>query len=309
MPSSPRELRALVDEMKAQRASQAKSSDARDITAVALKQNWAVFDLMNTLLQTEGELSRATYELAACLKSEHNVWYAEIRFCAALHTLEGLTQDEAVGAVVDGLRRACATVGLRGGIILCALRSHPAPHPLETAKLARRWLGHGVVGFDVAGSETYALSLPAIVSALEACSEWGVPTTVHAGELPRGMLTNLRTALRLGVDRIGHGLALCVGDAAERGEDAELLAEVAGQDVLLEVCLTSNCTPSRVPSYAAHPVRRMFDAGVKIALSVDNLTLSGDPVTAAACESAGLDPLKPRLQLAWLPTPLANPVA
>ena len=31
--------------------------------------------------------------------------------------------------------------GIHGGIILCALRSKPAPHPIETARLAKAHLG------------------------------------------------------------------------------------------------------------------------------------------------------------------------
>ena len=117
--------------------------------------------------------------------------------------------------------------------------------PLDMAKLARDWLGHGVVGFDVAGSENYALTQPAIRDALEACSQWGVPTTVHAGELPKGMVGNLEEALEMKVHRIGHGAGLCHGDALEQGIDRHLLASAAENDTVIEVCLTAICTSSR----------------------------------------------------------------
>jgi adenosine deaminase len=281
LPHEPHELRRFVDEMKQQRVANANgSTDARDITAVGVKKNWPLFDMMNTMLQTAEELTRATEALCVNLRTVHNVWYCELRFCAALHTLEGLSEDAAVRAVVRGMSLARDAVGIKGGVILCALRSYPPPHPMDTAKLARNWLGRGVVGFDVAGSETFALTLPPIREALEACASFGVPVTVHAGELPRGMLPNLRAALDSKVERIGHGMGMCYGDAVEQGEDASLLARCAESGTGVEVCLTSICTASRVPSYSVHPIRQMLDAGVRVSLSVDNLTLSGDPATA-----------------------------
>jgi hypothetical protein len=50
---------------------------------------------------------------------------------------------------------------------------------------------------------------------------------------------------------------------------------------VVEVCLTAITTPSKgIPSYAHHPVKRLLAAGVRCALSCDNLLLSGDPGTA-----------------------------
>jgi adenosine deaminase len=38
----------------------------------------------------------------------------------------------------------------------------------------------------------------------------------------------------------------------------------------LEVCITSNLKTGAVPSLNAHPVRRLFDAGVPITLNTDD---------------------------------------
>ena len=288
VPQTARELRTFIDEMKAARVTAAKSSDARDITAVGAKKNWPIFDFMNRFLQTADELADATCALCVALRRDHNVWYAEVRFCPSLHTLEGLSEDAAVRAVAAGFARARDRVGIRGGVIVCALRSYPAPHPMEMARLARAHAGAGgVVGLDVAGAETYALALPALRDALVAARGWGVPLTVHAGELPRGMVPNLKTAFELGARRIGHGFALAFGDAAESGEAASLLARAAELGVTVEACVTGNCTASKVPAYAVHPIRQMFDAGVRVALSCDNLTLSGDPEVVGAYPADG----------------------
>ena len=68
----------------------------------------------------------------------------------------------------------------------------------------------------------------------------------------------------------------------DAGVDRYLLARAADNCAAVEVCLTAICTSSRVPSYKAHPIRRMVDAGLRVCLSCDNLTLSGDPATAAS---------------------------
>ena len=52
-------------------------------------------------LQTTCELEEATVDILQRLRKE-NVVYAEIRFCPTLHTLESLTSEEALKAVMKG---------------------------------------------------------------------------------------------------------------------------------------------------------------------------------------------------------------
>ena len=53
-------------------------------------------------LQTTCELEEATVDILQRLRKE-NVVYAEIRFCPVLHTLESLTSEEALKAVMKGI--------------------------------------------------------------------------------------------------------------------------------------------------------------------------------------------------------------
>ena len=64
--------------------------------------NWKVFDFCNMFLQTAIELEEATVDILQRLRKE-NVVYAEIRFCPTLHTLESLTSEEALLAVMKGI--------------------------------------------------------------------------------------------------------------------------------------------------------------------------------------------------------------
>ena len=105
-----------------------------------------------------------------------------------------------------------------------------------------------------------------------------MPVTVHAGEWPCGgefgtaPVDNLAMALRLGVDRIGHGCALFSGADQSAASALAILAVKKG--VTVECCLTSN-VGWKVESYASHPVADMVRAGVRVTLNCDNLLLSG----------------------------------
>ena len=99
-----------------------------------------MFDFCNKFLQTKEELSDATSDLLIRLTKE-NVWYAEVRFCPTLHTMEGLTEDQAVQAVLEGMRKHSGERGkIVAGIIICALRSKELQHGLEMVKLAKKYM-------------------------------------------------------------------------------------------------------------------------------------------------------------------------
>ena len=179
--------------------------------------NWPTFDFCNQFLQMSEELTAATTDLLSRLANE-NVHYAEIRFCPALHILEGLTSAQAVEAVILGYRSQEAVLG---GVIICALRSKTEDHGIEMAKLAGNYLQRsstepvGVVGFDIAGDEgRYPLASPKdpMVAGCRKAKELGVPITIHAGEFvvqnKFDTGANIRYAVELGARRIGHGIAL-----------------------------------------------------------------------------------------------------
>ena len=95
LPSTAAGLRAMVDDMKADM----RRGAAAGHSGVGAGKNWPIFDLMNRFLQTSEELEEAARGLAAHLAQRHSVRYLELRFCPALHTTEGLTEEAAVRAV------------------------------------------------------------------------------------------------------------------------------------------------------------------------------------------------------------------
>ena len=46
-------------------------------------------------------------------------------------------------------------------------------------------------------------------------------------------------------------------------EDSDLVKEIIERDIVLETCPTSNIATKIYENYEAHPVKKLFDAGVK----------------------------------------------
>lgn len=109
------------------------------------------FEMPLTLLQTKESLKRATYLILENMKNQ-GVIYAELRFAPQLHTQKGLTQEDALLAVLEGKKEASIPCNL----ILCFMRGEGnEKENEETLELAHRYLtvDHGVVALDLAGAE------------------------------------------------------------------------------------------------------------------------------------------------------------
>jgi len=229
----------------------------------SLEEYLRAFGITVALLQTEEALERTAYELCEDAARE-NVIYIEIRYAPLLHLREGLTAEKVVGAVLAGMRRAEKDYPIRTSVILCAMKQEDTARAEEVARLAATYTESGVVAIDLAGPEkNFPPSLHK--RAIEIAREAGVHVTIHAGEgcCPE----QIKQALDLGAERIGHGVYLYQDPATER--------RVAKMGVPLEVCPTSNLQISGVmDSYADHPLKRYLDQGIRVTLNTDNRLMS-----------------------------------
>ena len=90
--------------------------------------------------------------------------------------------------------------------------------------------------------------------------EAGLNITAHAGEIATA---NIEAALRMpGLIRIGHG--------TYAHKIPGMLEQLVDRQITVECCLSVNAVMGAVPSYADHPLRKMVDAGVRVALCTDN---------------------------------------
>ena len=222
------------------------------------------FDLPLLVLQTREALERAAFELTEVLAKE-GVTYAEIRFAPQLSIKGGMTQEQAVEAAIEGVKRGMEQYpSIRVGLILCCMRGEDNEEwNLQTVETAKKYLGDVVCAVDIAGAESL-YPTERFAPVFEKVREYGLPSTIHAGEAagPESM----KTALAFGAKRIGHGVAAV--------EDPELVRRLIEEQITLEVCVTSNYQTKVVPSIEAHPIRRLFNAGVRVTVNSDNRTVS-----------------------------------
>lgn len=222
------------------------------------------FDLPLLVLQEPEAIERVTFELTEDLAKE-GVGYAEIRFAPQLSVKKGASQDEITEAAIRGAKRGMERCpGIQVGLILCCMRGNDNEAlNLDTVETAGKYLGNVVCAVDLAGAESL-FPTECFAPVFARVREYGIPMTIHAGEAAGP--DSMRTALSFGTKRIGHGVAA--------SGDPELIQELIEKKITLEICVTSNYQTKVAPSLGSHPIRKLFDAGVRVTVNSDNRTCS-----------------------------------
>jgi adenosine deaminase len=218
----------------------------------------AKFEYTIPQLQSAEAIERVAYEMVEDAARD-NLRYLEVRYCPWLSRRRGLSMEQALEAELAGLARGERDFGTVTRVINCSLRHYAPDVSVEIARLSVAYRDQGVVAFDLAGGEAgrpAAVHARAFVVAVE--GRLGI--TVHAGEAA-GAESIADAITRCHADRIGHGTRLY--------EDPGLQAYVRDRRIPIEINLTSNVQTRAVPSVAAHPVRRYYDAGVAVTLCTD----------------------------------------
>lgn len=244
------------------------------------------FALPLSLMQTREGLSEAVRLVVNDLRLQ-GVIYAEIRFAPQLHTEQGMTQEEAILAVLEGLKQENmagtqdgvkqvddgATQGdlqnstTKVNLILCAMRGdgNEAANE-ETLRLARKYLVEdgGVVAMDLAGAEAL-FPTSKYRELFSRAKELGIPFTIHAGEADGA--ESVKLALEFGANRIGHGV--------RSQEDPEVLQLLKENQIPLEMCPTSNRQTHAVEDMAQYPFMDYLQQGLKVTLNTDDPGIEG----------------------------------
>ena len=217
------------------------------------------FDIACSLLHTRDGLRVCARELLNDLY-EQGLMYAEIRFAPQSSCEQGLTQLEAAQAVIEAFRDAPIPCGL----ILSMMRGDDRhERNMETVEVAKQLHGKGVVAVDLAGAEAlYPTRL--FNKEFAAVREAGVPLIIHAGEAAGA--ESVREAIEAGAVRIGHGVRAL--------EDPSVVMLLAEKRIMLELCPTSNIDTGIFSSYEEYPLRRLMEAGVRVCINTDDMTVS-----------------------------------
>ncbi len=223
-------------------------------------------------MQTPESIERVAAECVEDLAAD-GVVYAEVRMAPELCIEQGLTPDQAVEAMLAGFERGRAGRQIEIGLLVTAMRH--AARSQEIAEVALRHLDQGVVGFDIAGSESGnppSRHLDAFSTVAKANSH----ITIHAGEAFG--LPSIWEALQIcGAERLGHGVRI-IDDIAV-GPDGEvelgrLAAFVRDRRVALEMCPTSNVNTGVCETIAEHPIGLLRRLRFRVTVNTDNRLMS-----------------------------------
>jgi adenosine deaminase len=212
------------------------------------------------LVRDAADLRRLIAGVMQNLKSQ-NVVYAEVTIALEGYLRQGISVEDMRACLEEGAKLN----GVRVQWIVDLIRDLGRDGTLALLDKIFDLRCESIVGITLGGSEQ--LFPPAQFSEVYAkAREHGLRLTVHAGESagPESVWGAIR---ELGVERIGHGVRAV--------EDESLVAYLAENKIPLEVCPTSNLRTGIYPSYEAHPVKALFEAGVPITINTDDPTFFG----------------------------------
>jgi len=245
----------------------------------------ATYDLAASVMRTGQDYRDITYEyLCSCARG--GAIYVELTASPDHATDVGLSQDEHLEGIVQGIDEARRDTGIEGRILFSAVRQFGVERALGVARYAAERPHPYVIGFSMAGDEA---GFPAglFAEAFEIAAAAGLGCTMHAGEWAGA--DSVRAALELPITRIAHGVRAI--------EDQDLVYELEARSMVLDCCPTSNVVLGVFPSYEEHPLPALRDAGVRVTLGSDDppyfgATLAGEYEVCASEFGFGPDDLR-----------------
>lgn len=248
----------------------------RQANSGSLERYLTTFDITIAVMQTRDNLRRVAREWVLDLAGD-GVVYAEARWAPAQHTRAGLSLEDGVRAVRDGLAEGAAVAAGTGQPIvvrqlLCQLRGQPAEPALVDLAVAYR--DDSVAGLDCAGPEA-GFDNADFAALFEAARRANLFVTIHAGEAA-GLRSIEQALVDCGAHRLGHGVHL-IDDIDLTGPVPRLgpLANyVASLGIPVEVCPSSNLQTGLAPDIAHHPFEHLRQAGVNLTINCDNRLMS-----------------------------------
>lgn len=210
----------------------------------------------NAFVRTPDDLELVAAEFARG-QAAQNIVYSEAIFTAMIFIRNGMDP----GAMWAALRRGLAAGGpdARVGLSVDAIRDFGAAEAEATLRLVEA-ADAPIVGLCLTGIEG-TMPVPDFVPFRAAGRRLGLGFEVHAGEMgpPSSIVESLDI---LEADRIGHGVSAI--------RDPALVDRLVRDQVVLDVCPSSNVGIGEYPSLEAHPMAAFWRAGVNMTISSDD---------------------------------------
>ena len=222
------------------------------------------FDLPCSLLQDEFSIAYVVTSLVNRLYNAGYI-YAEIRFAPQLHTLKGMSQENAVIAAISGLKFALKDKeGFDANLILCCMRQSFTEINMPAIELADKYHMDKVVAVDLAGPEAFHTG-DFYTPLFDEAKKRNLNIIIHAGEAC-GSEEVIRAVDLLHAQRIGHGVHLDLSMTNVR--------KMIEKRVTFEFCPTSNLQTTSLPDYKHVPLKEFDRYGIAVTINSDNMTVS-----------------------------------
>jgi adenosine deaminase/aminodeoxyfutalosine deaminase len=227
------------------------------------------FKAVSRLLITPGDYEVVAWRMMEQLAAQgivHAEVYVSVGVFYHWHDHDPDSFDPVFAALERARERALAELGFSVYWIFDAVRHFTVAEAervfLKAAEL--RPAHPSVIGIGLGGDERRSGSEP-FRALFARAAQAGLRLTNHAGETTGS--DAIREALSIGSERIGHALSAI--------EDPNLLQELKVRSTPLELNPTSNVRTGLCPSFAAHPLRRLFDLGLTVTLNSDDPAFFG----------------------------------
>jgi adenosine deaminase len=208
-----------------------------------------------------------TYEVLRDLAKD-NVCYSEIRTSWGMTGNENFSVHDFVYSLFKASVDAKRDFDIHSRFLLGITRHIMGNHQQwkrkklyeQILKAAIGYKNKCVVGFDLSGVETgYP---PKIFNGFfKKVHEMGFRSSIHCGETtgPENIWESLNNICP---HRISHGLSAV--------QDKSLLEYLRENEISVEICPTSNLLTKRIESIKLHPIRQLYDNGIKVTINTDN---------------------------------------
>ena len=218
----------------------------------------ATYDMAASAIRTARDYRDVVYEYLRDCAAEGAI-YVELTASPDHAALVGLSDEEHLAGIAQGIDDARDAHGIEGRILISAVRNFGIEQAVRVARHAAEHPHPYVVGFSMAGDEA---NFPAgdYAEAFQIAAGAGLGCTVHAGEWAGP--ESVRAAMALPVTRIDHGVRAV--------EEPGLIDEIAARGLVLNTCPTSNVVLGVFSGFDAHPLPRLRDAGVRLTLGSDD---------------------------------------
>ena len=210
----------------------------------------------NAFVRTPDDLELVARRIASG-QARQGIAYSEVLFTAMIYKRNGMDPAAMWAALRSGL--AAGGPDAKIGIVVDVIRDNGKAEATATLDLISG-ADAPIVGLGLTGIEGTIPTTEFVELRTEA-RRLGLGFEVHAGEM--GPPSSVRETVEiLEADRIGHGVASV--------REPALVDQLIRDQVVLDVCPSSNVAIGLYPSIATHPIGELWRRGAYVTISSDD---------------------------------------